>query len=264
MHKPKLTVHDLLAGKGKIQRTEVYTEVPEEAAACEAAGIDMLVTPEGFTEVIREAAPNTFLTVGCGVESDEMVSAADCVRVGKREMLKGADAIYTGVNVEWVAAMAAERIPVVGHVGYVPYRSSWYGGARAVGKTGAEALDVHRATVAYQEAGAIAVEMEIVPEAVATEISRRVDLMVISMGSGAGCDAQYLFAEDLLGTNTGHIPRHAKVYADINSELARVQQVRIDALAQFHNEVADGTYPAREHDLTIASDELKTFLAGLD
>ena len=38
---------------------------------------------------------------------------------------------------------------------------------------------------------------------------------MIGMGSGTGCDAQYLFAEDILGYNKGHIPRHAKVYSDI-------------------------------------------------
>ena len=89
---------------------------------------------------------------------------------------------------------------------WYPYRSSWFGGFKAVGKTAKEALDVYEKTLAYQEAGAIAVEMEVVPHQVASEISKRVDILVISMGSGAGCDAQYLFATDILGSNTGHVP----------------------------------------------------------
>ena len=48
--------------------------------------------------------------------------------------------------------------------------------------------------------------MEVVPFEVASEISKRMELLVISMGSGNGCDAQYLFAEDILGTNRGHVP----------------------------------------------------------
>ena len=57
-----------------------------------------------------------------------------------------------------------------------------------------------------------------VPVEVATAISARVGILLWSMGSGAGCDAQYLFAEDILGANRGHMPRHAKVYRDFAAE----------------------------------------------
>ena len=61
----KLTVKDLLALKGKRQLTEVYVRTAKEASACEAAGIDMLVTSEqNNCAEIRAAAPNTFLTIG--------------------------------------------------------------------------------------------------------------------------------------------------------------------------------------------------------
>jgi 3-methyl-2-oxobutanoate hydroxymethyltransferase len=51
----------------------------------------------------------------------------------------------------------------------------------------------------YEAAGAVAVEIEVVPVEVANEISKRVNILLWSMGSGPGCDAQYLFAEDILG-----------------------------------------------------------------
>jgi 3-methyl-2-oxobutanoate hydroxymethyltransferase len=45
-----------------------------------------------------------------------------------------------------------------------------------------------------------------VPVEVADEISKRTSILVWSMGAGAGCDAQYLFSNDILGYTEGHIP----------------------------------------------------------
>jgi 3-methyl-2-oxobutanoate hydroxymethyltransferase len=74
-----------------------------------------------------------------------------------------------------------------------------------------------------------ALEMEVVPVQVAAEITRRVSILTISLGSGTGCDATYLFSADLLGENRGHIPRHAKVYRDFAGERDRLQLERISA-----------------------------------
>ena len=262
--KKKLTLHDLFQAKKQTrQLTEVYTEDPIEARACEAAGIDMLVSPSEFASTLREAAPNTFLTAGCGVNDPLLSSDSAAISVGIQAMVDGADAVYTGLGLDRVRAMARENIPVIGHVGYVPYRSSWYGGARAVGKKADEAIQVYRDALAYQEAGAIAVEMEIVPHRVAAEIAKRVDILIISMGSGVGGDVQYLFAEDVLGSNTGHVPRHAKVYADLHGELQRVQQIRIDAFAALQQEVSSGVYPEPKHLIGVDDKEFDLFLEGI-
>ncbi len=52
--------------------------------------------------------------------------------------------------------------------------------------------------MAFEEAGAAFIEMECVPARVAAEIAKRVKIPVISIGSGPGCDGQFLFAEDIL------------------------------------------------------------------
>lgn len=54
---------------------------------------------------------------------------------------------------------------------------------------------------------------------------------------------QYLFATDALGTNTGHIPRHAKLYCNIGEEEARVPHLRIDAFQALAEDVRSGAYP---------------------
>lgn len=257
----KLTVAELLALKGRRQLTEVFTMNAEEAAACEAAGIDLLVTPLSTAQAIRAAAPNTFLTVG--LVGDYGASDEHAVRSGYQALAAGGDAVYINASPLRVQAMAREWIPVVGHVGFVPYRSTWFGGNRAVGKTAEEARKVYEDTLRYQDAGAIGVEMELVPHQVAAEISRRVKILIISMGAGTGGDAQYLFAEDILGTNAGHVPRHAKTYRNLRRELDRLQQERVAAFAEFKAEVDCGAYPEPRHLVEANPGELAKFLQAI-
>ncbi len=262
--KQKLTVHDIFKFKGVRQLTEVRTDTAEEASACDAAGIDILVTVRENEKEVREAAPNTFLKIAVGVNDPKVACERDAISEAFDAMEKGADAIYTGMSCKVVAAMAREMIPVVGHVGFIPYCSTWVGGFKAVGKNADDALRVYKETLEYEDAGAIGVEMEIVPHRVAAEISKRVKICVISMGSGDGCDAQYLFSTDIIGTNRGHIPRHAKVYADLKTELDRIQKMRIDAYTAFSNDVSSGAYPESKHIINIKEEEYESFMRGLD
>jgi 3-methyl-2-oxobutanoate hydroxymethyltransferase len=260
----KLTVKDLFDLKGKRQFTEVYVSTPAEASACEVAGIDMIVTSENNeVKAIRAAAPNTFFTIGF-INSGEYVNADEAIRNGCKAMNNGADAVYAGVSLKSVEAMANEAIPVVGHVGFIPYKSTWFGGFKAVGKTAEDALKVYQRTLAYQEAGAIGVEMEIVPHQIASEISKRVKILVLSMGSGTGCDGQYLFATDILGTNTGHVPRHAKVYRNLAAEYDRLHKETIAAFADFKADVDESGYPEAGHVIVAKDEEYQKFLKALE
>lgn len=261
----RMTVRDFLQSKGKRQLAQVYTTDPVQAAACEEAGLEILVTPAAADlPGIRRAAPGVFLIAGV----DHAVASrsdADAIRVGHDALSAGADAAYCGShNLDRIKAMADARIPVIGHVGLVPYRNTWYGGMRAVGKTADEAMDVYDRTKGYEEAGAIAVEMEVVPHQVATIITQRTRMIVISMGSGSGCDGQYLFAEDILGTHRKHYPRHAKQYRDLYTEYQRIQGEMRDAFAQFKGEVESGAYPEAAHAVEAPAAELAEFERMLD
>ena len=263
MTKKKLTIADLQAAKkNSIQLTQMYADNAEDAAACEAAGIDIVCTLRENGEEIRKAAPNTFLVMAY-CDSPAIACERDAISAAFVDMEKGADAIYSSLSPHLISAMTRERIPVVGHVGYVPYRQSWYGGARAVGKTADEAMWVYQHALEFQDAGVIGVELEIVPNRIADEISKRLDMLVISMGSGSGGDIQYVFATDVLGTTTGHVPRHAKQYADINREMKKVQQMRVDALTAFKNDVDSGAFPGPEQLIGVEDSELTTFVQML-
>ena len=261
----KLTIHDLFAAKKSGRTfTEIRTSNLNEALACAEAGVEIIMCMKEDLPVIRPAVPDVFIIAAHNVNDPKVASPEQAVSAGFELMNLGADAVYSALSLKCVEAMAREYIPVIGHIGFVPYRSTWIGGVRAVGKTAAEAHQVFEAAKAYQDAGAIGVEIEIVPVKVTEEINRRLEkLILISMGSGGGT-VQYLFATDVLGTNTGHIPRHAKVYGNIGKEEARVQRLRVEAFKALHDEVQSGTYPEEKHVLKIKEEEHDAFLKGLD
>ena len=257
------TVADIRALKGKRQLSMLYVETPEEAAAAHEAGIDMLsIIDPVWTPEMREAAGTCFVQVG--LPYGELVTTEDYLRAAHRANRIGGDACYCAASLGTVRALANEGIPVVGHVGLVPSRCTWTGGFRAVGKTAATALQVWEQVRALEAAGAFGAELEVVPDRVAAELTRRSSLVMLGMGAGSGADAQYLFAEDVLGCTRGHKPRHAKTYRDFAAEYARLQKERVAAFAEFRADVASGAYPATEHIVGIEDAEFAAFMAGLE
>jgi len=259
----KLTVADIQAVKGKRQLTEILVRTPDEAAACQAAGIDLLMVPgANWIPEIRTAAPGCFII--CGIRYGQHVTEVDYLRAAFRFLQDGVDACYCAASNRIVAHLSAEGIPVVGHLGLVPAKRTWTGGYRAVGKTATTALKLYQDIKALENAGAFAVELEVVPERVATEIARRTSMIVFSLGSGPGCDAQYLFADDILGAHDGHYPRHAKIYRDFLTEYTRLQEDRIAAFTEYAADVATGGFPNADRLVLIDDDEFDTFIAGLE
>jgi 3-methyl-2-oxobutanoate hydroxymethyltransferase len=227
--------------------------------------VEIIMCMKEDLPVIRPAVPNVFIIAAHNLNQPHVASPDQAVGAAFELMNMGADAVYSGMSTRAVEAMAREHVPVVGHIGFVPYRSTWYGGTRAIGKTADEARKVYEAAKAYQDAGAIGVEIEIVPAKVTAEINRRLDkLILMSMGSGSGATIQYLFATDVLGTNKGHIPRHAKVYGQIGEEEARVQRLRIEAFKALSTEVHSGAYPEEKHTVKMKDDEFEAFVESLN
>jgi 3-methyl-2-oxobutanoate hydroxymethyltransferase len=145
----------------------------------------------------------------------------------------------------------------------IPSKCSWTGGFKAVGKTAESAMMVWDMVRRYEDAGALGVEIEVVPPEIAAEISRRTSLFMISMGSGSGCDAQYLFTCDVLGENVGHIPKHAKVYRNFAAERARLQKERVAAFKEYHRDVQTRAFPEVAQVVKSLPGEFEKFKAML-
>jgi 3-methyl-2-oxobutanoate hydroxymethyltransferase len=263
MSRKRLSVADVRGMKGKYQFTMLRVETLDELAAAEKAGVDMVsVSPETMAlPHFRDVAPSVFAVPG--VAFFDVGTADDFVRWAFRLYKATADAVYCSASLATVKRLSDEAIPVIGHVGLVPSRATWTGGLKAVGKTAESAAAVFQAVKAYEAAGAFGAEIEVVPTEVASAISERTSLFMISMGAGSGCDCQYLFAEDVLGQNRGHVPRHAKVYRNFAAEFDRLQSERIAAFSEFVSDVRSGSYPEQRYMVGIAPDELNRFLDGL-
>ena len=264
MSRQRPTVADLRAMKGKRQLTMLRVTNLEEAEAAEKAGIDIVsITPELILDPrYREVAPSLFSMPG--ENFFEIGTADDFVRWAFRMYKAGADAVYCSASYATIKRMADEAIPVIGHVGLIPSRRTWTGGWKAVGKTAASAMEIFEAVRQLEAAGAIGAEIEVVPVEVAEAISKRTSLIMLSMGAGTGCDAQYLFAEDILGTNRGHMPRHSKVYRNFAAEYERLQAERIAAFKEFIADVNSLAYPEEKHIVRMPPDELSAFLGQLE
>ena len=261
------TVKGLRDQKGKRVLVETLPFSVEEAIAAEEAGIDTMKVrfdpnaPESAA-AIRKAAPNTFQAFS--VPLIAAASPEEAVRLGYAAMAVGADAIMCQWSPRFIEAAAEAGIPVQGHAGLVPRRSTWTGGLRAVGKTLDEAKWVYQEIKALENAGAYAVEVEVVPEALLAEISKRTSLMTSSIGGGSGGDIQFLFADDILGNNAPPYPRHSKQYRNLYKMKQEMQAERVAGFKEFVDDVQQNRFPAEEHIIKAPDGLIDDFLASLD
>jgi 3-methyl-2-oxobutanoate hydroxymethyltransferase len=271
----KLTIGALLAGKGRRQLTMTNATDYNTARAAAEAGIDIISGRGMYDEQqiglvldqIVKAAPDA--VIACNLPATiAYVSDSEAIRAAMIARDHGADIIYSSGNtLSRFEAMASVGINCGGHVGLVPIRSSREGGLGARGKTLDEAIRIYEETVAYQEAGAVIVEMECVAANIAAEISKRVDILVMSLGSGAGCDGQFLFSADLLGILEprypgmgkpwdGPLPRHAKRYTNIFEEAKA-------GFAAFKADVTSGGFPTPDHTIRVDASVVDAFRAAV-
>ncbi len=262
MSRTRPTVADLQQTRGDRQLSMLFVETPDEARAASAAGIDLLsIVSPLWNRRMRNAAGDCF--VFCGLLYGQLATTDDYLRAAHEAIQLGADAVYCAASLATVSRLRAEGIPVCGHTGLIPSQATWTGGFKAVGKTATSAMLVYQQVKALEEAGAFAAEIEVVPERVATEIAKHTSLVLLSMGAGAGCHAQYLFACDVLGSNEGHVPRHAKQYRNFIAEYARLQNERIAAFSEYAADVSSGQYPAQQHLVGISDAEFDVFIQQL-
>jgi len=243
----KYTVFDLQQLKGKRCLTHIHVKSPQEAAASEAAGVDLMIcsfdSPEAQARLpqLVAAAPNSFLS--CATPHG-LASPEEAIRVAFRALELGASSVYCSASPFIIEAMAREGVPVVGHLGLVPRHVTWTG-YRAIGRTVAEAKELHRRMKELENAGAYAAELEVVPHNLARFLCAQTKLILMSLGSGSGCDTQFLFSDDILGDYDERPPRHAKAYRNFAAEHARLQQERLAAFREYIADVQTGRFPER-------------------
>jgi 3-methyl-2-oxobutanoate hydroxymethyltransferase len=135
-------------------------------------------------------------------------------------------------------------IPVMGHIGLTPQSINQLGGHKIQGRTPEAAKKLLNDAKAIEQAGAFSLVMETVPARLAALITREISIPTIGIGAGAGCDGQVQVINDILGSYTGYIPKHAKQYV-------KLVDIMSNAISQYRDEVTAGKFPTEENSFTI-------------
>jgi 3-methyl-2-oxobutanoate hydroxymethyltransferase len=262
----KYSVYDLRQLKGKRCLTHIHVKSPEEAAAAEAADIDVLScsfdspAAQARLPLLVAAAPKSFIS---GSTPHGLASREEAIRIGFQALELGASSVYCSASPWIIEGMAREGIPVVGHLGMVPRHATWTN-VRAIGKTPAEARQLYDRMKQLESAGAYAAELELVPHNLAAYLCRKTTMFVMSLGSGGGCDSQFHFSDDILNDYDERIPRHAKAYRNFRQEYQRLQNERIAAFSEYAADVKSGRFPESLHLVTMDDGAFKKAVAAIE
>lgn len=140
---------------------------------------------------------------------------------------------------EQIRRIVSAGIPVMAHIGFTPQSEHGLGGHIIQGRgEGLEQLlaDAH----AVEDAGAFSVVLEMVPASAAALVTKELRIPTIGVGAGPDVDGQLMVWTDWAGFTTGRIPKFVKQYANLAGVLT-------DAVNAYRADVAEGTYPAPEH-----------------
>lgn len=134
-----------------------------------------------------------------------------------------------------VERLTGAGIAVMGHVGLTPQSIGTIGKIRVQGKTVDAARQIVEDAEAVAAAGAFSIVLELLPEELAAEITARLPIPTIGIGSGPNCSGQVQVVTDMLGLGEWQ-PRHSRRYADLRTTIS-------DAARAFAADVASGTFP---------------------
>jgi 3-methyl-2-oxobutanoate hydroxymethyltransferase len=166
---------------------------------------------EHHLRAVARAKPQALVAADLPYRSYETVEMA--VANARRLQAAGAEAVKAEGGraiLEQVRAIVAAGIPFLGHLGMLPQHVLEEGGYRIKGKTPSERESLLADAEALVDAGAFAIVLELVTPAVAAEVTRRIPIPTIGIGSGKDCDGQILVSHDLLGLWPWYNLKHVK------------------------------------------------------
>ncbi len=173
-----------------------------------------------------------FMTYHISTE-DALKNAARFIQEAGAQAVK----LEGGVNVaEKVQRIVECGIPVMGHIGLTPQSIHQFGGHKIQGKTPEAAARLLEDARALEKAGAFAIVLETVPAPLAALITQKVGIPTIGIGAGSECDGQVQVINDILGSFTDFVPKHAKQYA-------KLIDIMSSAITEYRNEVQSGKFP---------------------
>lgn len=230
------------------------------AALCETVGVDVLLVGDSLGMVLQggsdtlgvtmrdmeyhtrttaAGAKNSYIVADLSYRSDTTPETA----LANARVLMAAGAHMVKLEGDKVAAvklLVENGIPVCAHLGFTPQSVHELGGYKVQGRDEAGARKIMEDAVALEQAGATMVVLEMMPAALAKQITDRVGMMTIGIGAGPYCDGQVLVLHDMLGIYLGKSPRFVRNFMEGASSIQ-------EAVANYVAAVKNGTFPTTEH-----------------
>ena len=181
-----------------------------------------------------------FMTYHVSIE-EAMRNAARFIQEAGAQAVK----LEGGVTVaEKVRRIVDCGIPVMGHLGLTPQSVNQLGGLKVQAKSLEAASRLIDDAVALEQAGAFAIVLEAIPFKLAALVTKKVGVPTIGIGAGPYCDGQVQIVNDILGSFTDFVPKHAKQYA-------RLADIMSNAFKEYYEEVRSGRFPTEKHSFII-------------
>ena len=209
-------------------------------------------------KAVARAKPRS-LIVGDMPFMSYQVSKEEAVRNAGRFVKAGADAVKVEGGfevVDKIRAIIDAGIPVMGHIGLTPQRILLLGGYKVSGKEYEAGVKLIEVAKALEEAGVFSIVIELATTEVAREITKRLNVPTICVGSGVECDGQIIVINDILGLSPIKLS-FVKVYADLRSIISR-------AVSEYVDEVRNMVFPGEEHTKHMNRDEYEKFIQALE
>lgn len=242
MNSSKITVDEIRAMKARGEKIAALTAYDFPLAKMlDETGIPLILVGDSLGMVVLGYADTTHVTMaemehhtraaarakprallGADLPYRSYETAVTAVKNARRLVAAGAEFVKAegGRNIlPQVRAIISAGIPFCGHLGMLPQNVLQEGGYHVKGKTEAEHRALLEDAQALTDAGAFAIVLELVTPPVAKEITARIPIPTIGIGSGDGCDGQILVTYDLIGMFPWFTPRFVKPGAECAVEI---------------------------------------------
>jgi len=268
----KVNLNDILMKKGKEKISVITAYEYSTSKICDSAGIDILLVGDSAGMVVLGYSS----TVPVNMQ-EMMIFCSAVSRGAKRAMVigdmpfgsyqvapsmavenailmvkSGCDAVKLEGSlqvVDTIRAIIDAGIPVMGHIGLTPQTSSLWEGYKLQGRTKEGANKLIKDAVLLEKTGVFSIVLEMVTGEVADEITKKVSIPTIGIGSGPNCDGQVLVLHDMLGIYQEIRPKFVKRYAELNKEI-------FDAVSTYNHEVKNGMFPGEANTFHMDAKEL--------
>src|SRR5579863_3720978 len=214
------------------------------ARVLDTAGVDSLLVGDSLGQVLQGRSSTLAVSI------EEMAYHTGCVARGNRTawiiadlpfgsyqesaevamrnatllMQQGAQMVKLeggGWTLPIVRFLVDRGVPVCAHLGFTPQSVHALGGYRVQGR---------------DEAAAGLLVLEMVPAALARDLTKSLSIPVIGIGAGVGCSGQVLVLHDMLGVTGGEPLRFVRNFLDGSAGIEA-------AVRQYVSDVKGGRFP---------------------